>query len=193
VGYGGWSVALGGAGSGTFGPLISPTSQFAQPMGTMGLVYGISGSPGGNVGGLGEGAYFGKAQALADVTDTTWTGYSAYAGMSLQQIQAAWASGAMGPWGSAGAISGYGPRQLHAGGIVDHWHEYQSGGTVAAGEGVFTPTQMAALAPAAGNITSVAVTVINNQATTRIRRQFVVYFLLHRGKYPVKGGKTASP
>jgi|SRR6516164_4453763 len=28
---------------------------------------------------------------------------------------------------------------------------------------------------------------------TRIRLQFVVYFLLHRGKCPVKGGRMASP
>jgi hypothetical protein len=167
VGYGGSSVALGGAGSGTFGPLISPTSQFAQPMGTMGLVYGVSGTPGGNVGGLGgEGGGYSLRMGQYGSPDV-WV--SPWVGMTLQERQAAWA--AAGGGGGGALQGGLGVRALHGGGIVDYWHEYQSGGTVAAGEGVFTPAQMAALAPAAPNITAnntnVSVNVVNNQATTK--------------------------
>jgi hypothetical protein len=34
---------------------------------------------------------------------------------------------------------------------------------------------------------------VRRKDLTRIRRQFVIYFLLHRGKCPVKGGRLASP
>jgi len=62
----------------------------------------------------------------------------------------------------------------HQGGIVDYWSAMQSGGVVAPHEGVFTPQQMARMAPA-GNVnnTSISVTVnhMGNTSSTSIQTQ----------------------
>jgi hypothetical protein len=63
-----------------------------------------------------------------------------------------------------GIMGGRAPtKTFHGGGIVDSWSEFQSGGTVQRGEGVFTPAQMSRLAPAGPTINSSQVNVtVNN-------------------------------
>lgn len=161
------SGPIGGGG----GQPRAPISHWQFP--TLGVAMPAAAGPGA-IGGIAMGKLYMHSMRMQNWAHSQGFGsIGAWMRQTGFTLERGWPGGGRGEAGGQ-TLGGSGrgmTHNFHTGGIVDSWAEYQSGGTVRSGEGVFTRGQMAALAPAASSNTSVLVQVNDNRTVTDTKTQ----------------------